>query len=333
MPDPSTLPAAMNPPVAMLVIAYNQRQTIAAAIEGALAQDYAPLTIVVSDDASTDDSFAVMQRSLDGYAGPHRVVLNRNPRNLGVGAHLSHAASLCPEAELLFVTAGDDVSLPQRCRVVVDAWLANGKKVDLIAAPLEDVDAGGRVHAVITPSDLSRYRNLRDWLADPPHVIGAAQAWTRRLLEHYGPLPTGVVAEDLIMVFRAIGLGGAITLAEPLVRYRRGGISRRVRTLHASDVVARVLKNNRHALVELPLLLTDARRMGQLDAVEAVLTARLERERFIRALFDAKSTVQRLQVVLRALSVPWSLRARMAVYAICPALLAPWFWLKRRVAR
>ncbi|RQP25723.1 glycosyltransferase [Piscinibacter terrae] len=332
---PHTLPTADDdkPEVAMLLIAYNQVHTIGAAIEAALAQDYSPLTIVVSDDASSDGSFDLMQRLVDDYQGPHRIVLNRNPRNLGIGAHLSHAASLCPEAQLLFVTAGDDVSLPHRCSRTVQAWLATGRKVDLIAASLEDIDAQGRTHSVISPSDLGRYRDLRDWLAQPPHVVGAAQAWTRRLLDRFGPLPEGVVAEDLVMVFRAIGSGGAMSLPEPLVRYRRGGISRRVRTLHASDVVARLLKNNRHALVELPLLLADARTMGQLDAVQATLETRLARETFIRDLFDAKTLGGRLAVLCGASSVPWSLRIRLGVYAACPWLLAPWFWLKRRVSR
>jgi glycosyltransferase involved in cell wall biosynthesis len=332
---PHTLPHddRENPEVAMLLIAYNQVRTIGPAIEAALAQDYSPLTIVVSDDASSDGSFELMQRMVAGYQGPHRIVLNRNPRNLGIGAHLSHAASLCPDAQLLFVTAGDDVSLPHRCSRTVAAWLASGRKVDLIAASLEDIDEQGHTHSVIAPSDLSRYRDLRDWLAQPPHVVGAAQAWTRRLLDRFGPLPEGVVAEDLVMAFRAIGSGGAISLPEALVRYRRGGISRRVRTLHASDVVSRLLKNNRHALVELPLLLADARTMGQLDAVQDALETRLARETFIRDLFDAKTLGRRLAVLWNASTVPWSLRIRLGVYAACPWLLAPWFWLKRRVSR
>lgn len=321
-----------RPLVSMLLIAYNQQHTIHAAIDAAFAQDYSPLEIVISDDASGDDTFAMMQVKAAAYTGPHRVILNRNARNLGIGAHLSHAASLC-RGELLVVAAGDDISLPQRCRSVADAWLAAGRQPDLIAAPLQDIDADGHVHATIVPSDLGRYRDLRDWVAERPHVVGAAQAWTRRLLDRFGPLPEGVVAEDLVMVFRAIGSGGAISLPDPLVQYRRGGISRRVRTLHASDVVNRVLKNNRHALVELPQLLADARTMGQLDAVEQTLTSMLTRERFIRELFTAASIGGRMNTAWKAVSVPLSVRLRLGVYAICPGLLAPWFWLKRRLAR
>jgi len=318
-----------RPLASVLLMAYNQQASVRAAIEGALAQTYQPLEIVVSDDASTDGTFEAMQQAVADYRGPHTVRLNRNPANLGIGAHISRLVALS-HGEMLFVAAGDDVSMPQRCAYVMQAWLAQDRRPDLIAAAMIDIDADGRQHGTIRPSDLSTYRSAADWLARPPYVIGAAQAWTRRLFDRYGPLPPGVVGEDLIMVFRAIGAGGALTLDEPLVLYRRGGVSRRVRNLRAEDVVRRLLKSNRGALVELPQLLADARTMGQLSSVEAALAARLARERFVAALFDADaSKTARIRIVLDARDVAWSTRLRLGLYAICPGALAPFFLLKR----
>ena len=324
--------AGERPPVTMLVLAYQQADTIDAAIRGALAQTHSPLEIVISDDASTDATWAAIERAVAGYAGPHRLVLNRNPINLGIGAHIDRMVALS-HGELLFIAAGDDISLPRRCARVVDAWLAADRRPDLISTHLLDLDEHGEVHATITPTDLSTYRNAADWLARPPHVIGAAQAWTRRVFDRFGPLPPGSVAEDMLMTFRAVLSGGAITLAEPLVLYRRGGISRRRRNLHARDVVERLLKNNRHALVELPQLLADAALAGQLPAVDRELSRALTRERFVRDLFGAPGLPGRLKVLLAARPVPWRVRLRLFVYAACPALLAPWFALKRRFGR
>jgi glycosyltransferase involved in cell wall biosynthesis len=321
-----------RPWASMLLIAFEQQQTISEAIRGALAQTYAPLEIVISDDASSDGTFAAMQAAVAGYAGPHRIVLNRNSSNLGIGAHLSHLVSLS-KGEMLFVAAGDDVSLPQRCERVMQAWFAADRRLDLIAAALIDIDEAGRTGAVITPSDLASYRNAADWLARPPFVVGAAQAWTRRVFERFGPLPQGVVAEDLVMVLRAVMSGGALTLAEPLVRYRRGGLSFRRRAQTTGHVVKALLKNNRSSLVELPLLLHDARKAGQQAAIEPALLARLAREQFIRDLFAAGSLPARYRAVLGAQSLPLALRLRLFVYAACPALLAPFFWLKRAVRR
>ena len=320
------------PLASLLLIAYQQEKTVADAVAGALSQTYSTLEIILSDDASTDGTFAAMQAAVAGYAGPHRIVLNHNPQNLGIGAHLSHLVGLS-KGEMLFVAAGDDVSLPQRCERVMEAWRASDRRLDLIAAALIDVDETGKTGAVITPSDLSTVHNAADWLARPPFVVGAAQAWTRRVFERFGPLPKGVVAEDLIMVLRAVMSGGAVTLAEPLVRYRRGGLSFRRRAQTASDVIKALLKNNRSSLVELPLMLQDARSAGQLAAIEAALRARLAREHFVRDLFAARSLPAHCRVVLGAQSVPIALRLRLFVYAACPALLVPFFWLKRSVRR
>ena len=41
-----------------------------------------PLEIILSDDASADRTFAIMQEKAAAYYGPHRLMLNRNPTNL-----------------------------------------------------------------------------------------------------------------------------------------------------------------------------------------------------------------------------------------------------------
>jgi glycosyltransferase involved in cell wall biosynthesis len=312
----------------MLLMAYRQADQIAAAIAGALDQTYTPLEIVISDDASDDATWARILAAVAGYSGPHRVILNRNPVNLGIGAHLSHLVTLS-HGELLFVAAGDDVSLPERCATVTAAWLSHARRPDLISSALTDIDASGTAHGRIEPSDLSRYRSLADWARERPFVVGAAQAWTRRVFERCGPLPEGVVAEDLIMTFRAIGCGGAITLPQALVAYRRGGLSARVRSLGASAVVARLLKNNRHALIEQAQLLADARTLGQLDAVRGVVEAELERERFVAQLFAAPGFTRKLAIAWRAGGVRIGVRLRLFAYAAIPWVYAPLFWAKR----
>lgn len=324
-------PSNDRPLLTMMLITYKQEQTVAAALNSALTQTYSPLEIVVSDDASPDDSFVIMQKMISAYTGPHKIILNRNERNLGVGANLSHAVSLS-SGEMLVVAAGDDISLPQRCERIAQAWEAQGRSVDLIASNLIDLDEAGQPHEVVVPSDLGQYRTPADWLNNRPHVIGAAQAWTRRLFNRFGPFPEGVVAEDLIMVFRAICAGGAIRLDEPLVHYRRGGISRRVRSTSAQDTIQRLLSNNRHALVEMRLLQEDARKADCLDVVGAWLDAETTLVMFVRDVFAAESVMSKVGLTLDASSISWSRRLRMLTYAAWPWVLAPMFGLKRLFA-
>ena len=312
----------------MLLIAYRQVDTVAAAIAGALAQTYPALEILVSDDASDDGTWAEIEAALADYRGPHRIVRNRNPINLGIGAHLSQLVAMS-QGELIFIAAGDDVSMPQRCERTVAAWLAHQRRPDLIASALIDIDARGHRHGTVRPSDLAAWRSAADWIARQPHVIGAGQAWTRRVFDRFGPLPAGTVAEDLIMVFRAVVSGGAITLDEALVQYRRGGLSQRRRALHASQVSAKLASNARHSLVELPCLLRDAALAGVSEQVAPGLQKQLARERHVASQLADGPLSPRLRRLLTDREVPALLRLRVFLYAACPVLLAPGFAVKR----
>ena len=129
----------------MLVLAYQQEATIEQAIRGALAQTYTPLEIVISDDASTDSTWDTIQRAVAGYGGTHRLLLNRNPGNLGIGAHINRMVALS-HGELLFVAAGDDISLPQRCERVVDACY-RARLLSFVVPAISPVEAAWRLYA------------------------------------------------------------------------------------------------------------------------------------------------------------------------------------------
>ena len=64
-----------RPLICFGLLAYNQEPFIREAVEGALAQTYAPLEIILSDDCSTDRTFEIMQETVAAYRGPHKVVL------------------------------------------------------------------------------------------------------------------------------------------------------------------------------------------------------------------------------------------------------------------
>ena len=72
--------------VSFCVKCFNQERYIGEALKGAFAQTYRPLEIVVSDDASTDRSWDVIEAAVAEYRrrpDAADVVLNRNASNLG----------------------------------------------------------------------------------------------------------------------------------------------------------------------------------------------------------------------------------------------------------
>jgi glycosyltransferase involved in cell wall biosynthesis len=317
-----------RPLVSILLIAFNQEAVIADAVRAALAQTYEPLEILISDDGSHDRTFEIIEATVRDYAGPHRVWTNRNAQNLGISGHLS-ALAMRAQGELLFVAAGDDVSAPERCERVVDYWITHERRPDLIATDLIDMDNAGQTHERLAPTELGTYRGFDDWLAGRPHLIGAAHAWSRRLFDRFGPLMAGAAAEDQLMTFRAIVSGGALSLREPLVRYRRGGLSRKRRYPNVAAFVARMRQSNRHALAEVAQLQQDADTAGLGARMREHLAPKLARERYTQSIFEAANTCARVRLLLGSSEVKAGFRIRMFLYAACPAVYAPVFWLKR----
>lgn len=318
------------PLVSMILMSYKQEEIVKSAIEGALGQSYGNLEIIISDDNSPDGTFAAIQVALQDYQGPHKIIVNRNPANLGISGNLRHAISLS-SGELIFITAGDDISLPQRVETVTRHWLDRNKKPDLIASYLLDMDEQGVDHGIIDVADLSLYQTIDDWTDNHPKIIGAGQAWTRRLFDHFGGIPAGIVAEDMVMTFRAIACGGAITLQEPLVRYRRGGTTGKRRHLSAQDVIAAFVKKIDNTKIELTCMLEVAHQHGASPATLRYLENLYDKEVFIESMLRSPHTrLEKIAIAAKS-AQPWAFKIRLLSYAVAPALLAPFFAIKRAI--
>jgi len=207
--------------ITLLVLAYQQAPYIGDAVRSALAQACEPIEIILSDDASGDDTFAQMQALAAGYQGPHRIVLNRNEQNLGIGQHYNRLIELA-QGELLVTQAGDDISLPHRVARIAQTWDAEQQKPDLIASHLLDLDSQGHTHAEICVDSLQNWKTVAEWAARRPYVVGAAHAFSRRLHRRFGPYLPKLTYEDQVNALRAIASGGARTINEPLLLYRHG---------------------------------------------------------------------------------------------------------------
>jgi hypothetical protein len=164
-----------------------------------------------------------MQEAVAGYAGPHKVVLNRNESNLGVGGHINLLLEKAA-GELIVLAAGDDISAPERVSRTVALWLDNDRKFDSIWTKATLIDAQGRATGqwASPPSSDPLHQQVAELI---PALVGCSQATTKRMLHRFGPLPRDVVIEDKCLGFRALVSGGCGYVDEPLVRYRIHGES------------------------------------------------------------------------------------------------------------
>lgn len=217
----------MNAPlVTLFVTGWNQADTIDAAIAGAFAQTYRPLEIILSDDASMDDTAMRMQAAAKAYDGPHVVRMLAAAENGGIVGNVNRMNATA-QGELIVMAGGDDVSAPNRVARLVEAWEGSSRRAHLLHSAAVVIDAAGR------PTGARRKGAARLLAARTPAevmgagrtVLGATMAWSRTLVDRFGPIPAEALVEDLLVTYRAALLGPILYLDEDLVSWREGGVS------------------------------------------------------------------------------------------------------------
>ena len=88
------------------IITYNQQDTIAQTLDSILCQqgDF-ELEVVIGEDCSTDNTWAICQEYAERY--PERVILLENTHNLGIMANFARVMKACT-GEYVGICAGDD---------------------------------------------------------------------------------------------------------------------------------------------------------------------------------------------------------------------------------
>lgn len=209
-----------SPPVTFVILGFNQETVIDQAIDGALAQNYENLQIVFSDDGSSDATFDIMTERAAAYRGPHRVCAIRTPRNAGLVHHLLNAITVA-DGDLIVVSAGDDVSLPDRVLTLVDHWQQHRPAVIYSAWNLMDFE--GR----FLYTDSSATTRIFDSAAyfpdrDVSVAFGCSAAYSRAFLQTVALPAQPIWAEDYFLSLLAMLADEAIEyIGTPLVSYRQ----------------------------------------------------------------------------------------------------------------
>lgn len=308
-----------TPLVSVLLLAYEQAHLVRDAVAACLAQEGGPYEMILSDDCSRDGTYEAMLDAVKGYRGPHTVRVRRNRRNLGIGLHYNELFAEA-KGELFVTAAGDDLSMPWRVQRLVDAWDATGRQVDLIASHVIDLDDAGHSRGVIEVSQLEQWRSIADWAACRPHVIGAGHAFTRRMVQRFGLLHPGVFYEDQINTFRAIATGGALTVPEPLVAYRRGGASRKPVFATVEAMLACRQQQTARSLAEMYQLLDDASLVSATPLMRKHLQMPLLKAEYMQEIADAETLKSRVKIISETNSLPFFWKWRRALHFTFPNL-------------
>lgn len=125
--------------ISILMGIYNCSATLPEAIDSILAQTFTDWELILCDDGSTDDTFAVAKAYQARY--PEKIKLLQNERNMG----LNHTLNRClaaAEGEFIARMDGDDISLPHRLETEL-AFLQKNSEYAIVSSSMIYFDENG----------------------------------------------------------------------------------------------------------------------------------------------------------------------------------------------
>jgi len=215
-----------KPLITFILFAYNHEKYIREAVEGALAQIYSPLEIILSDDCSTDKTFKIIQNIANSYTGQHQLIINRNEKNLGLAEHVNKLFDIA-KGEIIVLSAGDDISLPHRVFYSQMAF-ENNPELKFVDVEKMLIDENGclknqtfTIHSNVCQTMV----NLDDYMLPEKsfRFNGAGRALHSSVVKDFGPLLKDTPTEDTTYLLRSLMTGDGMILNIPGVLYRQHG--------------------------------------------------------------------------------------------------------------
>jgi glycosyltransferase involved in cell wall biosynthesis len=210
------------PMVTLALFAYNQERFIREAVEAALSQDYARLEIILSDDCSKDDTFQIIKALASNYRGPHKIIVSKNPINLGLAKHFSRIVGMA-RGEIIVVAAGDDISFPNRVAKSIEI-LSSEPEANFVSFTDNLINEDGVHFRKVNRSVLNKITKvtLEDYIAGSPlKLSGASRAYRKKIFEVFGELNAECPTEDTPSILRGLMLGFGLVSTEAVIFYRQ----------------------------------------------------------------------------------------------------------------
>jgi glycosyltransferase involved in cell wall biosynthesis len=206
--------------VSICIPAHNDAAVVADAIRSARAQSYAPLEIIVLDNASADDTGDVVQRAAGNDA---RIRYVRHPRDIGMAGNFS-ACIAAARGALVHILCADDALEPGAVQALAQALAqhpqavlaACGRKLcDANLQPLRVAKARARLEEVAGAGLMRECFARGNRIGEPSAVMFRREAGRRGFSAEYSQLV------DLEMWFHLLSSGTAVLLPDALCRVRQ----------------------------------------------------------------------------------------------------------------
>jgi len=202
-----------NPPVSVLIPAYNEEAVIVRTVHSALANDYSPLQVIVVNDGSADLTGELPDSNFQNDSRVHII----HQTNGGKPAALRHA--LAEATSEIIVTMDADTYIEPDAIAKLVRHFADPQ----VAAVAGNVKVGNRDRWItrwqaleyVTSQNLEK--RAFDLLNCIPVVPGALSAWRADAIRAAGGFTADTVAEDTDLTITIRRSGGKITYDEDAI--------------------------------------------------------------------------------------------------------------------
>ncbi len=142
--------------VSVLMGIYNCAETLEEAVDCIIAQSYENWELIMCDDGSTDDTYAVAESIVKKES---RARLIRNEKNMGLAKTLNHCLKYA-DGEFIARMDGDDVCSASRFEKELKA-LAQDKNASIVSSAMYFYDEQGVHGKIVNPKKPDRYDLIR----------------------------------------------------------------------------------------------------------------------------------------------------------------------------
>ena len=126
--------------ISVLIGIYNCASTLVEALDSLYAQTFKDFKIILCEDGSTDDTYAVAKE----YAEKHdNIILLRNEKNMGLNYTLNRCLEYA-DTEYCARMDGDDISLPTRFEKEIE-FLDKNPEYAVVSCPMIHFDENGEI--------------------------------------------------------------------------------------------------------------------------------------------------------------------------------------------
>lgn len=204
----------MEPRISILMAVYNCADTLPEAIESIYNQTYKNFKLILCEDGSTDNTYAIAKEYADKY---DNIILLKNEKNIKLAGSLNRCLKYA-DTEYIARMDGDDISLPDRFEKQIN-FLDEHSEYAVVSTPMiffDETGDWGEGTAYPTP-DLSSFKTRR------PHNHAPSMIRTSVMKEVNGYTDTKrtIRVEDYYLWYKIYKAGyRGYNLQEPLYKMR-----------------------------------------------------------------------------------------------------------------